>query len=379
MANEFVAKNGLISQNNTTISGSLTVSASSGIPLQIKGGTGTLLSVSSSTSEIFKISDTFSPNLFTVSTGSITVFNIDNNKTVSISGSLVVTGSITGSLLGTASFATLAQTSNTASYVVTATTASYVLQAVSASYAATTSFAPNYVLNSATNSFVTNTQTSSFVQNSQTSSMTVATASYVSGAVHNSNNPALSASYAATASYVTASNIAGTVLSSSYAQTSSVASTVVGATPTEIGYLSGVTSAVQTQLNSKGYTLGLTSVASNLVSGTTYYFGNLGRAIITTADQSRVYIPKTGTIKKAYISHYSATTGTITSISASIRLNNTTDTLIATSTANSNFRTFNNNALSISVTEGDYIEMKVTSVNSVAPTANVFGGTIYIE
>jgi hypothetical protein len=110
MANEFVAKNGLISQNNTTISGSLAISASSGIPLQIKGGTGTLFSISGSTSEIFKISDTFSSNLFTVSTGSITVFNIDNNKTVSISGSLVVTGSITGSitgsLLGTSSVAT---------------------------------------------------------------------------------------------------------------------------------------------------------------------------------------------------------------------------------------------------------------------------------
>jgi hypothetical protein len=111
MANEFVAKNGLISQNNTTVSGSLTVSASSGIPLQIKGGTGTLLSVSGSTSEIFKISDTFSPNLFTVSTGSIDVFNIDNNKIVSISGSLVATGSttiigtqtITGSLIVTGS------------------------------------------------------------------------------------------------------------------------------------------------------------------------------------------------------------------------------------------------------------------------------------
>jgi hypothetical protein len=212
MANEFVAKNGLISQNNTTISGSLTVSASSGIPLQIKGGTGTLLSVSSSTSEIFKISDTFSPNLFTVSTGSTTVFNIDNNKTVSISGSLVVTGSITGSLQGTASFATLAQT-----------------------------------------------------------------ASYVSGAVHNSNNPALSASYAATssyvvtaltASYVTASNIAGTVLSSSYAQTASIASSVVGATPTEIGHLSGVTGPIQTQLDSK-----LTDNAWVDYSGTSTFTG----------------------------------------------------------------------------------------------------------
>jgi hypothetical protein len=94
MANEFVAKNGLISQNNTTISGSLAISASSGIPLQIKGGTGTLLSVSGSTSEIFKISDTFSPNLFTVSTGSTAVFNVDNTNKVTVSGSLTVTGSI---------------------------------------------------------------------------------------------------------------------------------------------------------------------------------------------------------------------------------------------------------------------------------------------
>jgi len=109
MANEFVAKNGLISQNNTTISGSLTVSASSGIPLQIKGGTGTLLSVSSSTSEIFKISDTYSPNLFTVSTGSTAVFNIDNTNKVVISGSLTatqgITGSFSGPLTGTASIA----------------------------------------------------------------------------------------------------------------------------------------------------------------------------------------------------------------------------------------------------------------------------------
>jgi hypothetical protein len=118
MANEFVAKNGLISQNNTTISGSLTVSASSGIPLQIKGGTGTLLSVSSSTSEIFKISDTFSPNLFTVSTGSIAVFNIDNTNRVVISGSLIATQGITGSLQGTSSFAT---TASIASSVVGAT------------------------------------------------------------------------------------------------------------------------------------------------------------------------------------------------------------------------------------------------------------------
>jgi len=92
----------------------------------------------------------------------VTVNRVDQflSNTGSFSGSF--TGAFTGSLQGTASWAT---------------------NFVSAS---------NYVLNSAT---------SSFVQNSQTSSMTVATASYVTGSVFTSTNPALSASYAVTASY----------------------------------------------------------------------------------------------------------------------------------------------------------------------------------
>jgi len=148
---------------------------------------------------------------------------------------------------------------------------------------------------------------------------------------------------------------------------------------TQLSYVKGVTSPIQTQLNSKGYTLTVTSIAGNMNNGLTYYFGNIGRSMLTTADISRLYIPKTGTIKKAYITQYSGLAGTITSITVSIRLNNTTDTLVATSSATTNLRTYNNNALSINVTEGDYIEMKVTSVSTVAPTLNVFGGTLYIE
>ena len=263
-------------------------------------------------------------------------------STIQITGSLIVSGSITGSLFGTASYAT------TASYVVTALTASYV--------------------------------TSSNIVGTVLSSSYAATASYVVTAL--------------TASYVTASNVVGTILSASYAQTASyvlnaqtasfattasIASSVVGATPTEIGYLSGVTNPIQTQIDNKGYTLALTALVGNLNNGTTYYFGNVGRAPLTTADVSRVYIPKTGTIKKAYIGHYSSTSGSINSISASMRLNNATDTLIAVSTASAFFRTYNNNALSINVTEGDYFEIKVIASSSVAPGNNVFGGTIYIE
>jgi hypothetical protein len=57
------------------------------------------------------------------------------NHNTLITGSLNVSQGITGSLFGTASFATISNTSNTASFVTTAQTASYVLNAVSASYA----------------------------------------------------------------------------------------------------------------------------------------------------------------------------------------------------------------------------------------------------
>jgi len=140
----------------------------------------------------------------------------------------------------TSSFITTAQTSSmsvasasyasTASYVQQAQTASYVLNAISSSYSATASYvvSASYALSSsqaATASYyggsvvsssyaqtaslaplymltsITSSMLQPYVLTSTTSSMTVATASYVSGAVHNSANPALSASYALTASY----------------------------------------------------------------------------------------------------------------------------------------------------------------------------------
>jgi hypothetical protein len=76
-----------------------------------------------------------------------------------------------------------------------------------ASWATNAVNAPNYVLNSATSSFVRNSQTSSFVTNAQTSSMSVATASFV-----------------------TASGVIGTVTSASFALTASYALNAGGST-----------------------------------------------------------------------------------------------------------------------------------------------------
>lgn len=153
-------------------------------------------------------------------------------------------------------------------------------------------------------------------------------------------------------------------------------------TDTELGYVSGVTSSIQTQLNTKGYTLGVLSTASNLAAGQTYYFGNQPRALLGTPTNTKVFIPKTGTIKRAEITSFaSTTTGTAQNITVSVRLNNTTDTLVATVGAATAVRDFINTALSIAVVAGDYIEIKVVTATpfTTPPAAITFGGTLYIE
>jgi hypothetical protein len=121
MANEFVARNGVIALNNSIISGSLFVSAStSTIAINTNGDIIT------------------SGSIFVSASYSSTAIRIIGDSTISgslfVSGSLTVTGSInasrfTGSLFGTSSWA---QNSLTASYFITSSV-------TSASYAATAS------------------------------------------------------------------------------------------------------------------------------------------------------------------------------------------------------------------------------------------------
>jgi hypothetical protein len=157
----------------------------------------------------------------------------------------------------------------------------------------------------------------------------------------------------------------------------------------EYDFLDGVSGNIQTQLNTiqtsangRGYTLMVTSIATNLAANITYYFGNMGRALLSTAGIWKVYIPKDGTIKKAYIVSYASTTaGSNENLSLYIRKNNTTDTLIATIGLAAATREFTNSSLSISVSAGDYIEMKLVAPNpyTTPPAGMTFGGSIYIE
>lgn len=176
---------------------------------------------------------------------------------------------------------------------------------------------------------------------------------------------------------------------------------------TELSYVKGVSSAIQTQIGNKqdtlvsgtniktvngntllgsgnvvtyGYTLQVQALTSSPADGATIYFGNLPKAPTTTGATSKIYIREAGTITVAEIYCYSGTAGTAENWSLYIRKNNTTDTLIATVGSATNERVFSNTGLSIAVAVGDYIEIKAINPTwATNPLTTIFGGYIYIE
>jgi len=110
------------------------------------------------------------------------------------------------------------------------------------------------------------------------------------------------------------------------------------------------------------------------------YWGGFPVVPSTTAARWRVYIPKAGTIKAARIYSYAGTAGSNENWSMYIRKNNTSDTLIQTLAANTNDRVWANDALSIAVVAGDYIEIKeIQPAWGTNPATVTRTGVVYIE
>lgn len=131
-----------------------------------------------------------------------------------------------------------------------------------------------------------------------------------------------------------------------------------------------------------GYTLQFShNNAINPLDTTTYYIGVNGLPNIAEG-VSRAYIPKSGTIKSCYI--HIANGGVLGSgetSTISIRVNNTTDTTVSSViTTNSTVQVFSNTNLSIPISAGDYIELKlVTPSWATNPTSVQFTCVVYIE
>ena len=116
------------------------------------------------------------------------------------------------------------------------------------------------------------------------------------------------------------------------------------------------------------------------LASTTYYFGLPSAGPNTSAAIRRVYIPYSGTLKVAYIYANTSSATSTESWTLSIRLNNTTSTSISSVANNSKDKVFSNTGLSISVSQGDYIEIITTTPAwTTAPGLTNIYGTIYIQ
>jgi hypothetical protein len=135
--------------------------------------------------------------------------------------------------------------------------------------------------------------------------------------------------------------------------------------------------------NTTGYeilTYGSGSSTTAMVASTTYYFGNQATQFfpITGATTNRIYIHKTGTIKKVNMAFRtgSGTPSSAETVSMYIRVNNTTDYTLLTSlrTDVANTVYFNQITLSVPVTAGDYINIKM-----VTPAWSVVANFPFVE
>ena len=132
--------------------------------------------------------------------------------------------------------------------------------------------------------------------------------------------------------------------------------------------------------NYAGYTINVQALTGSPADITTYYFGMLPKAPVTAANTSKVYIRQAGTITGAEIYTYAGTAGTNESWSIYIRVNNTTDYLIAAVGAATSERVFSNTGLSISVNAGDYFEIKsITPTWATNPLTLIYGGYVRIN
>lgn len=132
-----------------------------------------------------------------------------------------------------------------------------------------------------------------------------------------------------------------------------------------------------------GYVLQAAGASFSPTDATTYYFGGLPSVVPTTsAAIERLYIPKSGVIKAAYV-FFNQTSGTNETSTINIRVNNTTDYAISSAITNdSTVTAFNNPSLNsgagIPVNAGDYIEIKwvcptwATNPTGVRPTVILY-------
>jgi len=132
--------------------------------------------------------------------------------------------------------------------------------------------------------------------------------------------------------------------------------------------------------NLDGYMLFVEHITTSTTDAQTVYFGNSPKAPTTTAAINKVYIRKNGIINIAELYVYSGTAGTAEPWSMYIRVNNANDYLIAQVNSSAGERLFKNTTMGISVSSGDYFEIKgVQPTWATNPATVITGGYVWVD
>jgi hypothetical protein len=121
---------------------------------------------------------------------------------------------------------------------------------------------------------------------------------------------------------------------------------------------------------------------ANPTDAQTVYWGGTSRIpLTTTGGVGRIYFPRAGRVTRVSVSWYATSAaGTSENISLYFRLNDTTDTLVATIGSTAAAKHFELDPASITVAKNDFFEMKVVYPTWVTnPTGVVYCGYAILE
>lgn len=131
-------------------------------------------------------------------------------------------------------------------------------------------------------------------------------------------------------------------------------------------------------IKAPGYSLQLSSGSLNPVDGETQYYGN-NASWTDIASIFRVYVPKAGTITRIDLNVLAAGVGSSESVSAYLRINNTTDVTISTAIDMSSILSNFSATPSQAISAGDYIEIKFVFPTFVTnPTLVFSNASVYV-
>lgn len=131
-----------------------------------------------------------------------------------------------------------------------------------------------------------------------------------------------------------------------------------------------------------GYALQVSSAAFNPADTTTYYFGERGHLPPSTVSGTRaVVVPHSGKLKAAYIHiHIDSTFSSNSNTSVYVNINGTDYAISTTAVLNTYRVDISNTAMSVDVSAGNDLQIKVvTPMWTINPSNVSFTGSLYIE